>query len=104
VFIGVMLTGFVCMMASVEHVTVSSVGVVTAFFVVTAVMMFGGLAVMACCMVMMLGGLCMVRCTLMLVSHGLPHVFVLLPGPWGAEDWPFGGIDRTRRCDLTHRP
>jgi hypothetical protein len=72
-----MLTGFVCMVASVEHVTVSSVGVVAALFVVAAVMMLGSFPVVSGRMIVMLCGLRVVRCTLMLASHGLPHRVVV---------------------------
>lgn len=71
--IGVMLARFIGMVASMQHVAMGGVGVVTAFFMAAGVMMLGSLAVMSSCMVVMLCGLGMVLCTLMLASHGIPH-------------------------------
>jgi hypothetical protein len=71
--IGVMFSSFVSVVASVERMTVGGVRVMTALFMVAAVVMLGSFAVVSCRMLVMLCGLGMVRCTLMLASHGLPR-------------------------------
>jgi hypothetical protein len=74
VLVSVVLSCFVSMVASVEPVTMRSVGVVRALFVTARLMMLGSLAVVSSRMIEMLSSLGVVLCTLMFASHGLPHL------------------------------
>jgi hypothetical protein len=74
VLVSMVLSCFVSMVASVERVTMRSVGVMRTLFVTARLMMLGSLAVVSSRMIEMLSRLGVVLCTLMFVSHGLPHL------------------------------